>query len=316
MDEAGYGPNLGPLVITATAWSVCAPLHQCSLWEQLDAAVTRSAAQGDDRLHVADSKQVYSTAKGLASLERSALCLLRLAGINARSLQGLIAELQPAATGEIAAELAAEIAVEPWLTDDLLLPVVASPQVIEVRTVRLAEALRGSHLEPPQIRSDVVLTERFNRLTEAADSKGVMLSQLSLRLLRSLWAPDTQERTLVIADKHGGRNRYDQLLAEVLDGQLVFRVCEHRERSTYRVGCSELRFEARAESHFPVAVASIISKYVRELAMLAFNRFWSAHLPALRPTAGYPEDARRFKRDIGPKQAELGIEDGVLWRCR
>ena len=37
-------------------------------------------------------------------------------------------------------------------------------------------------------------------------------------------------------------------------------------------------------------------------------------IPGLRPTAGYPVDARRFKQDIAVVQQELGIEDRVIWR--
>jgi hypothetical protein len=50
--------------------------------------------------------------------------------------------------------------------------------------------------------------------------------------------------------------------------------------------------------------------------MRAFNQFWAGHLPDLRPTAGYPVDARRFKRDIAAVQRDLGIDDRVLWRTR
>ena len=58
------------------------------------------------------------------------------------------------------------------------------------------------------------------------------------------------------------------------------------------------------------------SKYLRELAMRAFNAWWCGRVDDLRPTAGYPVDARRFKRAIEARQAELGVDDRVLWRCR
>jgi hypothetical protein len=60
----------------------------------------------------------------------------------------------------------------------------------------------------------------------------------------------------------------------------------------------------------------MISKYVRELAMLRFNRFWSARVPDLRPTQGYPVDARRFRAAIAAEQQRLTIPDRRLWRCR
>ena len=44
----------------------------------------------------------------------------------------------------------------------------------------------------------------------------------------------------------------------------------------------------------PAALASMTSKYLRELAMRAFNEFWCGRVHDLAPTAGYPRDARRF----------------------
>ena len=97
---------------------------------------------------------------------------------------------------------------------------------------------------------------------------------------------------------------------------MVFRMGESKERSTYRVGSTEVRFQMRAESHLPVAVSSMFCKYVRELAMELFNQFWQKHLPDLKPTKGYPLDAKRFREEIAAKQRELGIPDRVLWRNR
>jgi len=50
--------------------------------------------------------------------------------------------------------------------------------------------------------------------------------------------------------------------------------------------------------------------------MVRFNRFWQSHQTDLKPTKGYPVDARRFKADIANTQTALGIDDGDLWRER
>ncbi len=66
----------------------------------------------------------------------------------------------------------------------------------------------------------------------------------------------------------------------------------------------------RRESGFcPSALASMTSKYVRELAMQAFNEFWVSRVPGLQPTAGYPADAKRFHAQIRHVQQQLGIPD-------
>ena len=75
-------------------------------------------------------------------------------------------------------------------------------------------------------------------------------------------------------------------------------------------------FRTRGEAELPTALASMTAKYHRELAMRAFNDFWTKQVPGLRPTAGYPNDAKRFKAAIAHRQRELGIDDCDLWRNR
>jgi hypothetical protein len=125
---------------------------------------------------------------------------------------------------------------------------------------------------------------------------------------------------IIQCDKHGGRSRYAALLQHVFPDTWVEVCQESRNQSVYRWGAParrvEARFTARGERFLPAALASMTSKYLRELAMRAFNAFWHQHLPGLQPTAGYPVDARRFRAEIGPIQQQLGIPDALLWRNR
>ena len=83
-------------------------------------------------------------------------------------------------------------------------------------------------------------------------------------------------------------------------------------------------FKPRADAgDLCVALASMISKYLRELLMAEFNEFWQKHLPGLTPTAGYPGDAVRFFADIEPVRRRLNVADrqcggnadkGAKWR--
>ena len=50
--------------------------------------------------------------------------------------------------------------------------------------------------------------------------------------------------------------------------------------------------------------------------MKVFNRYWQRQVPGIKPTAGYPLDARRFRKEIKVAQRELEIADRVLWRER
>jgi hypothetical protein len=169
------------------------------------------------------------------------------------------------------------------------------------------------------IRADLVLTRRFNEHTRANDSKGRALSEISMRLLRHVWrecAGDEHDTVLILADKHGGRNRYHEFLPTVFGDGFIRCMLESMEKSRYRVANAEIRFETKSERHLPVALASMVCKYLRELSMRLFNQYWAERQPGLKPTAGYPLDADRFRIDIAALQKQLGIEDEILWRER
>jgi hypothetical protein len=109
------------------------------------------------------------------------------------------------------------------------------------------------------------------------------------------------------------------MLQERLSAGMVFAVQESAGRSVYRVlGLDRevrLTFEPRADAgHFCVALASMLSKYVRELLMREFNAFWLQHVPGLEPTAGYPGDSWRFFKAIRGVAKKLGIAKEALWR--
>jgi ribonuclease HIII len=163
--------------------------------------------------------------------------------------------------------------------------------------------------------------EEFNRLLDQFDSKGSLLSCITLRLITDqLKQEKSLSPVLILCDKHGGRNHYLDLLTGFFSEELIQTVRESRASSVYRLTSAgrklEFRFLAKGESQIPIALASMLSKYRRELAMIRFNEFWQSHIADLRPTAGYPEDAKRFKRDIAAVQAELGIADDSIWRKR
>ena len=76
IDEAGYGPNLGPLVMTSVACRVPEELAGGDLWRVLRGAVRRHPSTDRRRLLIEDSKLVYSPTRGLGDLELGVLATL------------------------------------------------------------------------------------------------------------------------------------------------------------------------------------------------------------------------------------------------
>jgi ribonuclease HII len=316
-DEAGYGPNLGPLVISATVWQVPDGAAGDDLYRLLGSWVTpvpgRAAEDGSPRVAIADSKVLYQPAVGLRRLEQGLLAALAV--LDRRPTRWR--DVWDALSGDSARP---ERSI-PWYADyDAPIPFEADP----VETERLARSLRqglaAAGVRLVEIRATALFAEQFNRLVEAYGSKGTALSHTTLDLVAAMVGPLGDGPVQVLCDKHGGRNRYGHLLSEHFPESLVTIHGESRQRSVYRFGPAsrrvEIRFQQKAETYLPAALASMASKYLREAAMRAFNDFWCRRVSGLRPTAGYPQDANRFKAEIAAAQAELGIDDRLLWRSR
>lgn len=313
-DEAGYGPNLGPLVVSATVWEVPEGVGGDDLYRLLGEAIVATRRQaGANRLAIADSKKLYQPGTGLGHLERAVLAALAVLRKRPRSWGEMFEAVAPEST-DPRKRL-------PWYADyDEAVPVDSDPDEIEPLGRLLGSAMADAGVGLVGLHSRVVLPEEFNRRVEQDGSKGAVLSHATLDLVADGMEGLEGAPVLVVCDKHGGRNRYADLLAHHFPGPLIEIHGESRRRSTYRFGPPEgrveIRFQAGGESELPAALASMVSKYLRELAMRALNAFWCRRVAGLRPTAGYPGDARRFKAAIAEVQAELGIEDGVLWRSR
>src|SRR5947209_2181627 len=77
IDEAGYGPNLGPLVQAAVGLRL--PDHDPAGWETLKAVVRRAHEKDDGRLLIDDSKKVH-TRGGVKALQRGVMSTLGSSG--------------------------------------------------------------------------------------------------------------------------------------------------------------------------------------------------------------------------------------------
>jgi hypothetical protein len=313
-DEAGYGPNLGPLVVTASVWRVDDPyLTRVDLYDRLAPLVGRKFRH-DEGLAIADSKALYRPGGGWTALERATLAGLGVCtGTLPRRWRQLWELLCPDA-GDQMDQM-------PWYAGyDCEVPRDTTVECIEQLVRRLQSQLHQSHVRLLRLSARVLFPARFNVLVDRAGSKGAVLSALTLDLIRDLITDLAAEPVYVVCDKHGGRDRYAGLLQPRFGDRLVRVHQEGRAESRYDVGTPdrpiELCFRAKGEGFLPSALASMAAKYLRELSMAAFNAFWQHHVPNLKPTAGYPVDARRFRDQIAAVQSKLSIDERLLWRTR
>ena len=210
------------------------------------------------------------------------------------------------------------LSIEPFTLLDKMLPN-SIHQEADQTCRRAGVRFLGMH-------ADVVDEKRFNLDVQRYGNKASLLSQASLRLAFS--SLEKYANTLskevhsihVYCDKHGGRNRYQALLMDVMP-EIGFEVVrESAARSDYlgRWQGSELRwsFVAKGDRLIASALSSMTAKWIREVLMERLNRFWQSHLPGLKSTAGYPLDAKRFRTAIEPIAKRLGYPESDWWRAR
>lgn len=167
----------------------------------------------------------------------------------------------------------------------------------------------------------VVPERQFNKMVEATRNKSNALFSIAAVHLDFLLRTYGSQGLVIFCDRQGGRGHYGHLLRLMFEDWSLEVTSETDGRSEYKLQRGEdavrIIFCEKAEALcMPVALASMLSKYLREAMMQRFNAFWKQHLPEVNPTAGYYGDGQRFLTDIQSKRQELGIPDGDLIRCR
>jgi hypothetical protein len=318
IDEAGYGPLLGPLVVGCCAFDigptdVRQPIP--CLWKRLSQLVSKKRVASGRKLHVNDSKLVYSPANGLKELERSILAVLcafaempvNLAGLLERTAGHVLDEL-PVYPGYRTAEM------ESFPLEQPALP-------IQLFANALRMEMERSQTRCVYLSARIVLERRLNQLIGSTRNKATVLFSTTAIHLDHLLKTYGDGPLTIFCDRQGGREHYGSYLRLMFDQWSLEILREQDGHSDYRLrkGSNAVRiiFREKAETHcMAVALASMLSKYLREALMRRFNSFWARYMPQVPPTAGYHEDGTRFLRDIEPARRQLGIADEQLIRCR
>ena len=371
-DEAGYGPNLGPLLVGVSCWRVDLSKVNAekernyekktasTLFDFVDENESTQISEDDyascavERLNVAlaptcsrqgvfplvDSKVLYGASKSLAALERSFWIAACLTGAHASdaSFQGVLRLTSEESNAseppwERGVDFDAPVDSKTGIFSDLAETASSVRDQIDEQGVDLVD-LAARRVQPLEFNA---LLDNLGLKSELiADVTTSLLVETIARVVGRIEPSGVPLRFVALCDKLGGRDRYASILSARFPGAVPCVVRESRASSVYRFQASsghdrrgrivefaspvllEARFTAKGESNAPTALASIVAKYLRELSMRPFNEFWrrATGNDALRPTAGYPVDALRFRAEVEEVRRRLGVSDEVFWRAK
>ncbi len=327
IDEAGYGPLLGPLVVGCCAFELDAdPAADLPcLWKLLKKVVGKTRSKTGKRIHINDSKLVYQPGPdGLKELEKGILTLITsFCDLNqlgdCHDLHTVLSHVAP----HVLDDLPAYNWYKP--SDGETFPAAVESIAVKMFANALRIQLDLCRAKCLHIGARVVLERELNRQFDATRNKSSVLFSTSAIHLDHLLRTYGDRGLVIFCDQQGGRAHYGQLLMTMFEEWSLEIITEGDGRSEYclhrKINNSDhtvrIIWCEKAEAQcLPVAAASMLSKYLREMLMRRFNAYWKTHLPDVRPTAGYYNDGLRFLRDIQAKRRELKITDELLVRAR
>lgn len=323
IDEAGYGPMFGPFVIARSVLAIDGieidPADDPpAVWELMPGALCRKKSDKRKRLAINDSKKLYSPKTGMAALERGVLAFAHLAGCEAETLDGLLESIGHDDESRTPDQL--------WYEDETGGPPLPHAHTHDERAVTaamLGRAASSAGIACADLAAAVLYEDRFNRIVAATRSKGRCAWAFVSQHLWAIWQQHGEHHPFVCVDRQGGRKVYHELLQLMLPDAALQLVDESDDVSRYVLRDAKagramtVSFETGSEErHLPVALASMTAKYIRELLMVRFNTFWAKHKPAIKPTAGYVQDGRRFLAEIETAIDAMGIDRGQLIRTK
>jgi ribonuclease HII len=328
IDEAGYGPMLGPLCVACTTFVI--PGHDpdlvggCDLWKRLKKSICRKRTDKKRRIAIDDSKKLKlandSAAHPLRFLERGVLSFLSVMNKPGDGASDALPDFCNC-DDELFNRLNITMSPADWYRSSTALPVTHTLDELRICISRLRKTLSEQSVSFELLRCEAIDAEAFNTQCEMMGTKSSVNFCAVMRHIDAIWRRWPQHHPRVIVDRQGGRSHYLQdLLLAYPDAQIQI-LAEDDNLSRYRLerpdGCKlTVSFLVEAEAHhLPVALASMTAKYVRELMMLRLNRYFTGMVPELKPTAGYTEDARRYLSEIEPLISKLGVNRRALIRA-
>lgn len=313
IDEAGFGPILGPLIVSSCAFSLPSELLKSSLWETLRKSISDTKKHILGRLLITDSKKAYSKSAGIKHIERTSLAVLKCLGKQPRTLTELIEVLCPSSLERLNEY--------PWHKNMQSFELPHENLERDIAAGAFVNDLNSNGMSLLDIRSGCLDVAYYNQMVEAVKNKSSVLFTAISQLIKNAYDNYAEQGLHIIIDRQGGRMRYRPSLQKMFPDMEMKILKETETLSSYEMQAGgkfmRLHFVVGADrKYMPVALASIVCKYLRELLVANMNQYFTSFDSSLKPTAGYWEDGLRFIEDLKTNLPHIKYETHQLIRSR
>jgi ribonuclease HII len=313
IDEAGYGPLLGPLVVSYAAFRLPTETLQSDLWQLLNRSVTQTARRAAGRLLITDSKKAHSKSAGIKHLERTTLAACHVLGRHPDTIASLMEILDPPCLPRLREY--------PWYGGLECTTLTRDEADIGIAGNALVHDLKRQNMAFLGVKSLCLDVAYYNKRVEVVRNKSNVLFTETCCLLQQALALDVNEDLQVVIDRQGGRIHYSESLLRMFPGAALSILKETEQMSSYEMSYqnrrTRLHFVVKADARcLPASLASMVSKYVRELLVKCLNDYFIRLCPTLKPTAGYWQDGQRFVKDLKQMNPEQMPDKERLIRSR
>lgn len=313
IDEAGFGPILGPMVVSSSTFSLAHDFLSSDLWQILRKSVGYKRKHLSGRLLITDSKRAYSKSLGIKHLQRTVLACLGCLGKKPATLNELIALLCP--------DCLERLSDYPWYKDAGNHRLLADEADKAIASLVLSQDLRSNGIELLELKSYCLDVAYYNKLVGNVKNKASVLFTTTSRLIKRAYDNFAGDDLQIVVDRQGGRVRYRAILQRMFPDMQLTILRESPAASSYELQADgrgmRLHFVVDAdERYLPVSLASMVSKYLRELLVYNINRYFVSFSADLRPTAGYWKDGLRFIEDLKKNIPQFECDHNQLIRCR
>lgn len=303
IDEAGYGPILGPLVVSAAIFDVPDNLISQSLWQILQQSVCKNRQGAAGRLIINDSKKLHHGLGDNQLLQRGVLTALHAIAPDKplpKTLTALMKQLQCPTTTDYSPYPWYHATFDNW-------PLNFNAPDINTAAAGLTNDMKKQNIRLLELWSQPLPVGKFNEMIDAVKNKATVLFTLNTALIHRAFQLYAGAHLQIIIDKHGGRSHYRSNLQRAFPDCQMKILKESDATSSYQLTDDQrtmkIHFIARGDDRqLPISLASMTGKYLRELFMEILNHYFQKLCPNLKPTAGYYTDGRRFLNDLKSHQ--------------